>query len=93
MTFSAPRHLFPLTFASNLTRHFKGAQVYVKREDLNHTGAHKANNVLGQGLLVQRMGKRLRFTAAATSDHQHLRDASGMSASDNACDLRGAVRK
>ena len=47
----------PLTFAENLTEHFGGAWIYVKREDLNHTGAHKANNVMGQGLLVRRMGK------------------------------------
>ena len=47
----------PLTFAENLTRHFGGARIYIKREDLNHTGAHKANNVMGQGLLVRRMGK------------------------------------
>ncbi len=47
----------PLTFAHNLTRHFGGAKIYIEREDLNHTGAHKANNVMGQGLLVQRMGK------------------------------------
>src|SRR5450631_2382615 len=45
----------PLTFAENLTRHFGGAKIFVKREDLNHTGAHKANNVIGQGLLVRRM--------------------------------------
>ena len=48
----------PLTFAPNLTAHFGGAKIYIKREDLNHTGAHKANNVMGQGLLVQRMGKK-----------------------------------
>ncbi|MCP5055987.1 MAG: tryptophan synthase subunit beta [bacterium] len=47
----------PLTYAENLTRHFGGARIYIKREDLNHTGAHKANNVMGQGLLVKRMGK------------------------------------
>ena len=47
----------PLTFAANLTRYFDGARIYIKREDLNHTGAHKANNVIGQGLLVKRMGK------------------------------------
>jgi tryptophan synthase beta chain len=44
----------PLTFAENLTRHFGGGRIYIKREDLNHTGAHKANNVMGQGLLVRR---------------------------------------
>ncbi len=47
----------PVTFAHNLTKHFGGARIYIKREDLNHTGAHKANNVMGQGLLVKRMGK------------------------------------
>jgi tryptophan synthase beta chain len=47
----------PLTFAENLTRQFEGPRIYIKREDLNHTGAHKANNVMGQGLLVKRMGK------------------------------------
>lgn len=47
----------PLTYSENLTRHFGGPHFYIKREDLNHTGAHKANNVMGQGLLVKRMGK------------------------------------
>jgi tryptophan synthase beta chain len=47
----------PLTCAENLTRCLGGARIYIKREDLNHTGAHKANNVMGQGLLVKRMGK------------------------------------
>ena len=47
----------PLTFAENLTRHFGGPRIYIKREDLNHTGAHKANNVMAQGILVKRMGK------------------------------------
>ncbi|NNK01013.1 MAG: tryptophan synthase subunit beta, partial [Desulfatitalea sp.] len=37
----------PLTFAERLTAHFGGARIYIKREDLNHTGAHKANNVMG----------------------------------------------
>jgi len=48
----------PLYFAERLTEHFGGAQIYLKREDLNHTGAHKINNALGQGLLAQRMGRR-----------------------------------
>jgi tryptophan synthase beta chain len=47
----------PLYFAERLTTHFGGAKVYLKREDLNHTGAHKVNNVLGQILLARRMGK------------------------------------
>src|ERR1043165_9204584 len=47
----------PLYFAERLTQHFGGAKIYFKREDLNHTGAHKVNNVLGQILLAKRMGK------------------------------------
>src|SRR4051794_24796969 len=47
----------PLYFADRLTDHFGGAKIYFKREDLNHTGAHKVNNVLGQILLAKRMGK------------------------------------
>ena len=46
-----------LTFARRLTEQLGGAKIYLKREDLNHTGAHKINNVLGQGLLTKRMGK------------------------------------
>jgi tryptophan synthase beta chain len=47
----------PLYFAERLTEHLGGAKIYFKREDLNHTGAHKVNNVLGQVLLARRMGK------------------------------------
>src|SRR6266850_1299516 len=47
----------PLYFAERMTQHFGGAKIYLKREDLNHTGAHKVNNVLGQILLAKRMGK------------------------------------
>ncbi len=46
----------PLTFAQNLTQKLGGAKIYLKREDLNHTGAHKINNVIGQILLAKRMG-------------------------------------
>ena len=59
----------PLTYAGNLTRHFGGARSYVKREDLNHTGAHKANNVMGQGLLVQRMGKTRVIAETGAGQH------------------------
>lgn len=48
----------PITHLENLSNEVGGAQIYLKREDLNHTGAHKANNVMGQGLLVRRMGKK-----------------------------------
>jgi tryptophan synthase beta chain len=47
----------PLYFAERLTQHCKGAKIYFKREELNHTGAHKVNNVLGQIMLAKRMGK------------------------------------
>ena len=59
----------PLTFAENLTRHFGGARIFVKREDLNHTGAHKANNVMGQGLLMRRMGKRRVIAETGAGQH------------------------
>ncbi|WP_310599249.1 tryptophan synthase subunit beta [Desulfobulbus sp.] len=59
----------PLTFAGNLTRHFGGAKIFIKREDLNHTGAHKANNVMGQGLLVKRMGKKRVIAETGAGQH------------------------
>ena len=59
----------PLTFAENLTQHFGGGRIYVKREDLNHTGAHKANNVMGQGLLVRRMGKTRVIAETGAGQH------------------------
>jgi tryptophan synthase beta chain len=59
----------PITFAENLTRHFAGARIYIKREDLNHTGAHKANNVMGQGLLVRRMGKTRVIAETGAGQH------------------------
>jgi tryptophan synthase beta chain len=59
----------PLFFCANLTAKFGGAKIYLKREDLCHTGAHKVNNTLGQALLAQRMGKP-RITAE-TGAGQH----------------------
>jgi len=59
----------PLTFAENLTKYFGGARIYVKREDLNHTGSHKANNVMGQGLLVKRMGKTRVIAETGAGQH------------------------
>lgn len=47
----------PIYHAKRLSEHFGGAQIYLKREDLNHTGAHKVNNCIGQALLAKRMGK------------------------------------
>jgi tryptophan synthase beta chain len=59
----------PITLAENLTSHFGGARIYIKREDLNHTGAHKANNVMGQGLLVKRMGKSRVIAETGAGQH------------------------
>ncbi|MGH9730197.1 MAG: tryptophan synthase subunit beta [Candidatus Acidiferrales bacterium] len=59
----------PLQFASRLTQHLGGPRIYLKREDLLHTGAHKINNCLGQGLLAARMGKRR--VVAETGAGQH----------------------
>jgi tryptophan synthase beta chain len=59
----------PLTYADNLTRHFGGARIFIKREDLNHTGAHKVNNVMGQGLLMRRMGKRRVIAETGAGQH------------------------
>ncbi len=59
----------PLTFAENLTNAFGGAKIYIKREDLNHTGAHKANNVMGQGLLVKNMGKKRVIAETGAGQH------------------------
>lgn len=59
----------PLTHARRLSERLGGAQIYLKREDLNHTGAHKINNALGQALLAQRMGKQR--IVAETGAGQH----------------------
>ena len=70
----------PLTLARRLTAQLGGAQIYLKREDLAHTGAHKINNALGQGLLAQRMGKNPNHCRnwrrpARRCDSSGLRDA------------------
>ncbi|MBC2359198.1 tryptophan synthase subunit beta [Listeria welshimeri] len=59
----------PLYFAEQLTAHAGGAKIYLKREDLNHTGAHKINNTIGQALLARQMGKRK--VVAETGAGQH----------------------
>lgn len=59
----------PLYFAKRLTARCGGAQVWLKREDLNHTGAHKINNTLGQGLLALRMGKRRVIAETGAGQH------------------------
>jgi tryptophan synthase beta chain len=59
----------PLTFAARLTEECGGAKIYLKREDLAHTGAHKINNALGQGLLAKRMGKQRVIAETGAGQH------------------------
>ena len=59
----------PLTHAKRLTEHVGGAQIYLKREDLAHTGAHKINNTIGQGLLTVRMGKKRVIAETGAGQH------------------------
>ncbi len=59
----------PITYLDNLTKYLGGARIYVKREDLNHTGAHKLNNVIGQGLIARRLGKRRVIAETGAGQH------------------------
>mgnify|MGYP001261670018 FL=1 len=59
----------PLYFAKRLTKHFNGAKIYFKRDELNHTGAHKINNVIGQILLAKKMGKKNIIAETGAGQH------------------------
>ncbi len=59
----------PLYYAERLTEHFGGAKIYFKREELNHTGAHKINNCIGQVLLAMRMGKKRIIAETGAGQH------------------------
>ena len=59
----------PLTYAKNLTEKIGGAKIYLKREDLNHTGAHKINNAIGQILLAKRMGAKRIIAETGAGQH------------------------
>ena len=59
----------PLYYAENLTKKIGGAKIYLKREDLNHTGAHKVNNTIGQALLAKRMGKTRIIAETGAGQH------------------------
>ena len=59
----------PLYFAERLTEHCGGAEIWLKREDTNHTGAHKINNTLGQALLTLRMGKKRVIAETGAGQH------------------------
>jgi tryptophan synthase beta chain len=76
----------PLYFARRLTEHFGGAKIYLKREDLNHTGAHKINNTLGQALLTLRMGKK-RVIAETGAGQHGVATATAAAAFGLSCDV------
>ena len=59
----------PLYFAERLTEHLGGAKIYLKREELNHTGSHKVNNVLGQIMVARRMGKKRIIAETGAGQH------------------------
>ncbi|MNZ49933.1 Tryptophan synthase beta chain [compost metagenome] len=59
----------PLYYAERLTEQLGGAKIYLKREDLNHTGAHKINNAIGQGILAKRMGKKKVIAETGAGQH------------------------
>ncbi|MFL2627144.1 MAG: tryptophan synthase subunit beta [Dehalococcoidia bacterium] len=59
----------PLYYAENLTKHFNGPKIYLKREDLSHTGAHKINNAIGQALLAKKMGKTRIIAETGAGQH------------------------
>lgn len=59
----------PVTYLANLSKTLGGAQIYVKREDLNHTGSHKINNVMGQGLICKRLGKTRVIAETGAGQH------------------------
>ena len=59
----------PLYFAENLTKYFNGPKIYLKREDLSHTGAHKINNAIGQALLAKKMGKTRIIAETGAGQH------------------------
>jgi len=59
----------PLYFAEKLTKHCRGAKIYLKREDLAHTGAHKINNTIGQGLITKKMGKKRVIAETGAGQH------------------------
>ena len=76
----------PLTFAGRLTDHLGGAKIYLKREDLTHTGAHKINNAIGQALLAQRMG-RSRIIAETGAGQHGVAVATAAALFGNTCEI------
>uniref|UniRef100_A0A7C4AJ43 Tryptophan synthase beta chain n=1 Tax=Thermodesulfovibrio aggregans TaxID=86166 RepID=A0A7C4AJ43_9BACT len=77
----------PLYFARRLTEHLKGAKIYLKREDLAHTGAHKINNALGQALLARRLMKKERIIAETGAGQHGVATATGAAFVGLSCDI------
>lgn len=75
-----------LYYAEKMTRNLKGAKIYMKREDLNHTGSHKINNVLGQALLAKKMGKT-RIIAETGAGQHGVAAATAAALMDMECDI------
>ncbi len=76
----------PLYYAQRLTEHFGGAKLYFKRDELNHTGAHKINNVMGQALLARRMGKTKIIAETGAGQHG-VATATACALFDMECDV------
>lgn len=77
----------PLYFAQRLTEHLGGAKIYLKREDLAHTGAHKINNALGQALLAKRLMKKQRIIAETGAGQHGVATATGAALVGLSCDI------
>ena len=82
----------PLYFAERLTAHCGGAEIWLKREDTNHTGAHKINNTLGQALLTMRMGKK-RVIAEKSERKAKMSKKQSVLQMTNSTDMKLADRK
>ncbi|MGB9710203.1 MAG: tryptophan synthase subunit beta [Thermodesulfovibrio sp.] len=77
----------PLYFAKRLTEYLGGAKIYLKREDLAHTGAHKINNALGQALLARRLMKKQRIIAETGAGQHGVATATGAALAGLSCDI------
>ena len=82
----------PITYARRLSEHLGGARILLKREDLNHTGAHKVNNTIGQALLARRMGKR-RLIAETGAGMHGVATATVAALFGMPCDVYGRHRR
>ena len=75
-----------LYYADRMTKDLGGCKIYLKREDLNHTGAHKINNVLGQILLAKKMGKKRIIAETGAGQPDYWQNCGGSAGLSGACD-------